>query len=289
MWYEENKKILSELGYYARGQVVLESEEYDLAIVEIGNFPGETHEINQVHLTCRDFSKGEPMHILGSPRGKDLWRWIAGQFVGCERPRRELLASVSRTMYIAATVHPGNSGGPVFDGRGRFAGIVMSRAGETRVYAVPVEALVQGLYFARRSNLIVMTNEENHDVSYVLSWKEGDDVHRYRGIIGRGSRNAFNFYNASNIRIKVSETENSGFYSLESFTNIVYSMSILEPVDNSDREFRVKEYNLKEDRSQLKIFDSGINTYSMDEIENGMEIFAFMKGKVYDSEALRKF
>ena len=288
-WYDKNKEFLSEIGYHTDGQVVLESDDYDLAIVEIYNFPERMPEIHIPTLECEEFSKGEPMHILGNPKGRELWRWTAGHFVGCDSPNQEFFNMISKTMYIAATVSPGNSGGPVFDQRGRLVGIVKARDGETRVHAIPIEVLIQGLSFAGYVEYLVIDNRTNLDVTYIFESKEDDErlkekIYTYNGKIESGNSVVFAFFYAEDINIRLSD---DSIYSLDAFPNLAFSISVLEMSENN-REIRAMKYILEKNGSRLKMYSSRVHRYSIDMFENQLELRSLKRGETITSKDLAK-
>lgn len=82
-------------------------------------------------LVCRPTVPGEPITIVGYPAigGVHVWGPTITQGIVATYPQGTRL-EVHDAVILDAKVQPGNSGGPVFDARGRVVGIAVAMFGE---------------------------------------------------------------------------------------------------------------------------------------------------------------
>ena len=296
-WYSENKKKLVKMGYYTHGQTVVVSKDYDLAVVEIRDFPERVRDIKTEFSYCSELANGDPLYIVGNPRGRDLWHRVAGHFVDCVVPEKEAVWTVEKVMRIEATTDLGNSGGPVLDKNGRLVGIV-SWVGEMWTIAIPADAVVLGSSFLIFMHVSVIKNSTDLDVNYILEWKERNRwneqsyLGRHRGTIGSGRRMAFMASNSvSEIQIRFSDEDGSRFYRLDFFPNIVGSLPIVfdfnfESLDHPAREIRIQEYEIERRGPQLGLLNSGVNGYKLDKMSNEITGLVLHNGNAVNPDEL---
>lgn len=119
----------------------------DLALARITPFEGMPY-VAALDLTLAPPPPGSDIYLIGFPLGhfalQEGERVIASTFRGI------LSRNVGGQLQVDAGVHPGNSGGPITDARGRIVGIVCSvqaMPDQTAVYAIgygiPVAALTE--------------------------------------------------------------------------------------------------------------------------------------------------
>jgi S1-C subfamily serine protease len=105
----------------------------DLAVIHLDRDTGAT-----ALLAERDPALGDPVDVVGYPGGGRL-RTTSGEVVDYVS---EPDFDIDRAMRTTAQVRPGNSGGPVFDNKGRVVGVVFAYETDTGYgLAVPVSRL----------------------------------------------------------------------------------------------------------------------------------------------------
>jgi S1-C subfamily serine protease len=90
----------------------------------------------QVPLATRDPETGDPVIVVGHPRGMS-WTVTTGVATGV---RPDTLDGQS-FLQVSAQAAPGNSGGPVFNEFGEVVGMVVAGMDSHLVFCVPLEAL----------------------------------------------------------------------------------------------------------------------------------------------------
>lgn len=289
-WYLKNARTLSHRGYFTIGQVILKSEEFDIAIVEIFNFPGEPRTINlDPNRTCDQFVRGEPMHILGNPVGRELWRWAGGHFVECAPSKKISVWDVDTEVLIAATGAGGHSGGPVFDKTGAFVGIHRASNKDTRAWTVTAEAIEFGLNFSFPLEVFVIRNELNRSVPYSLSYRdehlagspEDDELHRNTGTLPARSRSGFLFVYSSDILMEIGTTGVPVSYSLNAVPNRSLPIVFFRET-NPNRKFMVREYQVRKRGSGLQMVDAGVRRYSLNQTDIKFRMFRHGDSDVID-------
>lgn len=111
----------------------------DLALITIEPFPGMVH-LADFNTDTMPPAPGAEVYLHGFPLGKmaiqDGDRVVVSSFRGI------LSRTVSNWLQVDAAVHPGNSGGPLTDGRGRVIGVVC------RVQRISAAALAPDMGYA---------------------------------------------------------------------------------------------------------------------------------------------
>lgn len=158
------------------GRVTGTDRRRDLALVAVPALAGG----GWLPLSTRDPALGAPIWVLGHPSGGDV---ASGFYSGTLRfsAVNGIVSAVgSESLQISAPVNPGNSGGPVVDGRGQVVGIVSRRLGG------------QALGFAGRSEHLapLMAQERRLGVGGTVAL-EGAFVAMDRGAVALSPRVEF--------------------------------------------------------------------------------------------------
>jgi putative serine protease PepD len=133
----ERALVASTSGTWASAEVVARHRDLDLVLLWLpravgsSNFTMPVADVSQV----RD---GDPIFVIGHPQGL---RFTLSTGIVSRKDQD--------TIQITAPVSPGNSGGPLFDARGRLAGIVTSMVDRSR------SPNAEGLNFAVRANALL--------------------------------------------------------------------------------------------------------------------------------------
>lgn len=101
------------------------SENHDIAILSVpkpADFNVES--IPKLRKETVEFKRGEVVVVIGTPVGLDFS--VSKGIISSERTIT-LDATEKEVIQTDASVNPGNSGGPLFDGRGRLIGIVVAK------------------------------------------------------------------------------------------------------------------------------------------------------------------
>jgi S1-C subfamily serine protease/pSer/pThr/pTyr-binding forkhead associated (FHA) protein len=107
------------------GQVVRisDSTDTDVAILHVDPFDGMPV-LTNFNADVGSLSQGDPVVVIGYPLGKDLF-----EFTNAKTAQTSLSAGViskvsPRKIQIDASANPGNSGGPIFDAKGRVIAVL---------------------------------------------------------------------------------------------------------------------------------------------------------------------
>ena len=132
-YYINRYRTLLATDYAAWGKVIAKNSNRDLAIVRLDSIPTTAREIDHDFSMeiSRNVRKGDPVHILGNPEKRDLWRWTVGLFH----------AHTGNWLQIDADIYGGNSGGPVLNQQGRLIGIVTLSDRRTKAWSVPAKQI----------------------------------------------------------------------------------------------------------------------------------------------------
>jgi putative serine protease PepD len=118
------------------GQIIDVSEANDLAVIRVDAF------LPTLELLTRRADVGDPVLVLGSPNG------LAGTVTsGIVSSYRDIEAT--DYLQFSAPISPGNSGGPVLDGRGKVLGVAVMKDvrddTEGISYAIPTHRICEAL------------------------------------------------------------------------------------------------------------------------------------------------
>jgi hypothetical protein len=136
--------ISTESGVWSKADVVAYAPQLDLALLWVGRNAGSADFVQPV-AAARD---GENIFVIGHPEG--LRFTLSTGIVSGLR---------DQSIQISAAVSPGNSGGPIYDGRGNLIGIVSSKFDSNRdanaenlAFAAKTDALLQESNWTFRDN-----------------------------------------------------------------------------------------------------------------------------------------
>ena len=166
-YYNTNYLRLALNGYGSWARVIAEDADRDLAILQLDFLPENSSAIHHDFTTdlARSVSRNEVVHILGNPRGQDLWRWTLGLFQSDD----------GTWLNINADIYGGNSGGPVLNGRGELIGIVTLSTLRTRAWAVPARAVKTLLDTVAPRHTILISNHDVLPMDYEIKWSASNN------------------------------------------------------------------------------------------------------------------
>lgn len=134
--------VVTDGGRPLRAQVIARAPAYDLAVLRVtpGLLPAARFEVSYTSLRT-----GQPVIAIGAPHS--LERSIArGRIVAVSHSMRLVgRPGLTTILRVSAHLHPGYSGGPIIDARGRVAGISMAivkTAGRSEGLAIPAPLVV---------------------------------------------------------------------------------------------------------------------------------------------------
>ena len=239
---ESNRGVLERLGYATIGRVIAVDSENDLAMVHISGLPEIARPISHdfKNYAYRGMKSSDPVHILGNPKGRDLWRWTAGHFQGVNE----------RLLHINAGTYGGNSGGPVLNNQGILIGILSSSDRLMNTYAIPSEYIKDLHVTLQLFSVFSIQNGTKLTVSYQIQWIEDGE---WTGYAVEPSGRRAHYLNKSlhqqsypNIRFDYIVDDEGSFspklYRLEPYTKI-FGSDIKERIRYTDgHQYRFK-YN----------------------------------------------
>ncbi len=167
------REVLIRLGYATVGRVVAKNPETDLAILELEGIAETALEIdhNFRHVGFQINMK-DNVHILGNPGKLKLWRWTLGMFQGVfKEDGKEML-------HMNADTYPGNSGGPVLNGRGKLIGIISRSNLGTSTVVVPLKYVDELLKELKPRHTVYIFNDTIFTIPFRFrasennNWKE---------------------------------------------------------------------------------------------------------------------
>ena len=170
-FYRNNRRALQRMGYVTKGHVVASDEQADLAVIEVSGVPVTSIAMPLGHeLQLSEMAPRSPVHIFGNPgNNKRLWRWEPGWYMGLSKGMLKL----------AASVHPGTSGGPVVDDQsGLMIGIVTRadyKGRNTVALAVTTEAVLRLMGTLKKYHVFSVLNRFPGNVSVQFRWAQADD------------------------------------------------------------------------------------------------------------------
>jgi len=133
-------KVTTDDGTVYGVQAVVEDREYDIAFLQLKDAPF----LPVVRLAdLSDMRVGDPVFIIGSPFGRESFNSVTlGILSAKQRDLSEYASYGWRVMFQSdATAEPGNSGGPVFNIKGRVIGVLVAGLNATVNYSVPVNVI----------------------------------------------------------------------------------------------------------------------------------------------------
>lgn len=168
---KSNRGVLKRLGYATIGRVIAEDSVNDLAIVHVEGLPETARPISHDfdNHAYRGMKSSDPVHILGNPGGRDLWRWTAGFFQGVNEGR----------LHINAGTYGGNSGGPVLNNQGILIGIISSSDRLMNTYAIPSEYIKDLYKTLQLFSMFSIENGTSLTVHYQIQWIEDGEWKEY--------------------------------------------------------------------------------------------------------------
>ena len=181
-FYEKNKQRLKEQGYAIQGRVIAKNVRNDLAVIQLIGIPTTAREIqHNFSKNVEDSMKrGDRVHILGNPGGQ-LWKWTQGTFI------QKCLLDGAACLQMEARTEPGNSGGPVLNGRGVLVGVLTVGTDETLSVAIPARS-VKVLLNTVPASLVTLPPKQTYPkqvfsirnttgvkVPYQIRWSNADD------------------------------------------------------------------------------------------------------------------
>jgi S1-C subfamily serine protease len=125
--------LSSSVGGWATAQVVGRHKDLDVALLWVPRRSGRG-DFYQPIVSSADTHAGEQIYVIGHPEGLNFS--IASGLVSRVMPQ---------ALQLSAPVSPGNSGGPVYDERGRLLGVVSSKVDRS------VDPNAENLSFAVRA------------------------------------------------------------------------------------------------------------------------------------------
>ncbi len=107
------------------GEVVKisESTDVDLAVLRIKPYSGMPT-ILEFNRDTAGLSQGDPVAVIGYPLGKDLFDITKAKTAETSLSQGVISKVSARKIQIDASANPGNSGGPIFDQRGRVIAVM---------------------------------------------------------------------------------------------------------------------------------------------------------------------
>ena len=173
---ERNRSFLTLLGYAAKGRVIAEEPENDLALLRLDGIPEIASQIDSDILhDYREMENGVVVHVLGNPGERFLWAWTAGTFQEVTR----LQNYSGEYLHINADIFGGNSGGPLLNQGGRMIGIIAFSDRRMEAYAVPLEYIDKLKETLEEISVFSITNHTGYTVSYQIKWTEASKWKRY--------------------------------------------------------------------------------------------------------------
>lgn len=174
--YESSTSEDGEKNLRGRGRLAAISKVKDLAILYTDKIPKTATEIEILDDTISNKNKkGDKIHILGNPAGRDLWQWSMASF------DRIFQHSGNEHNFKAVatygTAYFGNSGGAMLDDEGRLVGVTQSISGDglTKTYGVHVDEIRSLLASIDRYAVFTIKNNSGGFLDYTLKDCHLDD------------------------------------------------------------------------------------------------------------------
>ena len=170
---EANFQVLFKLGYVSAGRVIARKPETDLAIVQIDGLPDTAHQIkhNFSSPTSLHLMNDDKLHVLGNPRGLNLWKWAVG-----------FSPKVDQGMIkFNAPSYKGHSGSPVVNDQGMLIGIATLSNEKHTTWAVPASKIKDLLNSLQPRHVFSISNyiEGATIISYYITWHANSDPKEY--------------------------------------------------------------------------------------------------------------
>jgi serine protease Do len=106
------------------GQVVRisDSTDTDIAILRVEPFDGMPY-LTSFNADMSSLGQGDPVAVIGYPLGKELFEFTHAKTAETSLSAG-VISKVTSKIQIDASANPGNSGGPIFDAKGRVIGVL---------------------------------------------------------------------------------------------------------------------------------------------------------------------
>jgi S1-C subfamily serine protease len=148
------RKVEAVLNSGVDGETTLPAElvsidrEADLAMLRVQLSPAQADSVPRLAVApANDLLETQPVYVIGFPFGEDVNRGVTVSATTISSLHHSADGTLTKVQ-VNGGMHPGNSGGPVIDGRGRVIGVAVSGILGTQInFAIPgetVAALVQG-------------------------------------------------------------------------------------------------------------------------------------------------
>ncbi len=159
-----------------RGRLAAINKVKDLAILYTSKIPKTATEIELLDDTISNKNKkGDKIHILGNPAGRDLWQWSMASFDRIFQNNGPEYKFKAVATY--GTAYFGNSGGAMLDDEGRLIGITQSISGDglTKTYGVHVDEIGALLASIHIYGVFTIKNSSDGFLDYTLKDCHLDD------------------------------------------------------------------------------------------------------------------